>query len=310
MTIQTIFQSRLLFVSGKGGVGKTSFASALAKTSAEQGKKVLLVEIDNIHPSLTSIFGSKPQYEPSKVGKNLYIANLTWKEALEDWLIDTIKIRSIANRILSNKVAMIFLDATPGARELVILAKLHAISSQWDQIIVDLPASGHALGILRVPQTAQKLMKTGPIQDISANILEMFSLDTTQVVLVSLPEEMVINETIEFSQKISQEVPYLKNPVVILNRSSTPSFTSDEVEVVQRLQEAVKEERSKELIQAAIWEKDLERASAQAISRLQEQQGPDLISFPRLGLLGGYDGGPQKVVQQMQSALLRRSLQK
>ena len=88
MTIETIFQSRLLFVSGKGGVGKTSFASSLALAAAEKGKKVLLVEIDNIHPSTTTIFGTKPEYDPTPVSKNLFIANITWKEALESWLKD------------------------------------------------------------------------------------------------------------------------------------------------------------------------------------------------------------------------------
>ena len=153
-------------------------------------------------------------------------------------------------------------------------------------------------------------MKSGPIQHISTKILQLFAMKSTQVILVSLPEEMVINETIEFSQKISKEVPELGKPIVILNRSSTPSFSKDELLLLQHLQESAEEEQSMELVQAAIWEKDLERASAQAIARLEQQQGPGLISFPRLGLLGGYDGGPQKVVKQMQASLLRRSLKK
>ena len=124
MSVETIFQSRLLFVSGKGGVGKTSFAASLAKASSKKGKKVLLVEIDNIHPSLTSIFGVAPQYKPTQIHERLSISNLTWKSALEDWLADTVKSRTIVQMILSNRVAMIFLDATPGAREIVILAKI------------------------------------------------------------------------------------------------------------------------------------------------------------------------------------------
>ena len=86
---------------------------------------------------------------------SLYLI-LTWQNALEDWLADTVKSRTIVQMILSNRVAMIFLDATPGAREIVILAKIISLLEEWDQVIVDLPASGHALGILQAPKTAKK----------------------------------------------------------------------------------------------------------------------------------------------------------
>ena len=309
MSVETIFQSRLLFVSGKGGVGKTSFAASLAKASSKKGKKVLLVEIDNIHPSLTSIFGVAPEYEPKEVHENLSISNLTWEHALEDWLADTVKSRTIVQMILSNRVAMIFLDATPGAREIVILAKIISLLKEWDQVIVDLPASGHALGILRVPQTAKKLMKAGPVHEVANKIIHVFEKTTSRVVLVSLPEEMVVNETIEFSQKLEKEVPQLNKPIVLLNRMSIPSLHKDENILINRLRSSVEDEKSAELIDSVVWERDLEEASQRAVSRLQEMQEDTLISFQRLGLLGGYKGGSSRVVEQMESALLRMVVQ-
>ena len=309
MTIETIFQSRLLFVSGKGGVGKTSFASSLALASSDKGKKGLLVEIDNIHPSTTNIFGIKPEYNPTPISKNLSIANITWKEALKSWLTETIKSRTIVQMILGQPIAMIFLDATPGAREIVILAKLVSLLEEWDQIIVDLPASGHALGILRVPKTAQNLMKKGPINEVSKKILKIFSQDTTRVVLVSLPEEMVINETIEFANKLHQQVPEVSKPIVVLNRMSIPTLSKDENTLLDRLKEKeIAPPEANELIEAATWERDLEQASQRAAERLQATQRGKLISFQRLGILGGYDGGPQKVIQQMKAALLRMAV--
>jgi anion-transporting ArsA/GET3 family ATPase len=309
MSVETIFQSRLLFVSGKGGVGKTSFAASLAKASSKKGKKVLLVEIDNIHPSLTSIFGVAPEYEPKKVHENLSISNLTWEHALEDWLADTVKSRTVVQMILSNRVAMIFLDATPGAREIVILAKIISLLKEWDQVIVDLPASGHALGILRVPQTAKKLMKAGPVHEVANKIIHVFEKTTSRVVLVSLPEEMVVNETIEFSQKLEKEVPQLNKPIVLLNRMSIPSLHKDENALIDRLRSSVEDEKSAELIDSVVWERDLEEASQRAVHRLQEMQEDTLISFQRLGLLGGYKGGSSRVVEQMESALLRMVVQ-
>jgi anion-transporting ArsA/GET3 family ATPase len=308
MSVEAIFKSRLLFVSGKGGVGKTSFAASLAKASSKRGKRVLLVEIDNIHPSLTSVFGIAPKYKPVSVSENLSISNITWQKALEDWLTDTIKVRRIVQMILSNRVAMIFLDATPGAREIVILAKIISLLKDWDQIIVDLPASGHALGILRVPKTAKKLMKGGPVHEISKKVLRVMDQPGSCVVLVSLPEEMVVNETIEFSQKLEKEVPELGTPIVVLNRISFPSLNVDEEKLIDRLSAQEVGSEAKELIESVIWERDLESASKRAVQRLSEDCEGDLLSFQRLGLLGGYEGGSRRVVQQMEAALLRMVL--
>ena len=148
---------------------------AIAKTSAHLSKRVLLIEIDNFYPSLTAIFSKKPEYQPKMVGKNLAICNITWENALEDWLLQTIKIKRVVKMIKKNKIAMLFLDATPGAREIVILSKVVSLLDSWDQIIVDLPASGHALGVLRVPITAKKLMRSGPIHDRATQVLDKLS---------------------------------------------------------------------------------------------------------------------------------------
>ena len=180
---------------------------------------------------------------------------------------------------------------------------------EWDQVIVDLPASGHALGILRVPQTAKKLMKAGPVHEVANKIIHVFEKTTSRVVLVSLPEEMVVNETIEFSQKLEKEVPQLNKPIVLLNRMSIPSLHKDENILINRLRSSVEDEKSAELIDSVVWERDLEEASQRAVSRLQEMQEDTLISFQRLGLLGGYKGGSSRVVEQMESALLRMVVQ-
>lgn len=306
--LEGILNSRLLFVSGKGGVGKTSFAAAIAKSSASLSKRVLLVEIDNFHPSLTAIFSEKPIYKPKMVEKNLAICNITWENALEDWLLQTIKIKRIVNMIKKNKIAMLFLDATPGAREIVILSKIISLLDSWDQIVVDLPASGHALGVLRVPITAKKLMRSGPIHDRASQVLDILSKDTTKLAIVALPEEMVINETIEFLDKISNGLPFLGKPKVVLNRASIPSLSEEESELLKRLEKDADKlsEEEKELLQAGKWESALESATGEGLQRLSKACGEDIFAFSRLGKLGGFKGGPDLVVQQMQSAIFRK----
>lgn len=310
MKVRDILHSRLVFVSGKGGVGKTCVSAALGKSAAQAGKKVLLVEVDNFHASFPSIFDRKIGYEPCELEPNLYGCNITWMKALEDWLVSTVRIRTIVQLILKNRVAMLFLNATPGAREIVILSKIADLLEKYDQVIVDLPASGHALGILRVPGTAIQLMRSGPIYDRAKQILQVFSNPRAMVLLCALPEEMVVNETVEFAEKIRRDVPQFNNLGVLLNRVSVPSFNNDETQLLHRLSDTINEEvfdkEVQNVVEAAMWDQELELASSRAIERLNAELGYSVLSIPKLGLLGGFGGGTPKVVQQMTTIFSRK----
>ncbi|MEL6342272.1 MAG: ArsA-related P-loop ATPase [Myxococcota bacterium] len=306
MTLTKLLNSRLLMTTGKGGTGKTSLSAAIGTLSASRGRRTLVVEVDNFHPSLTRLFNRAPTDTPVMVSDNLGICNITWTAALEDWLEQTVRSQRISKLILSNRMATLFLDATPGAREIVILSRILELMDEWDQVIVDLPASGHALGILRVPRTARRLMRTGPVRERAEQILDVYRQDTTALAIIGLPEEMVVNETVELSEKISAQVPELQAPKIFLNRASSPSLTDDEVALLQRLEDDLPPSPAlDELLQAGRWEEELERATADALERLAQELGTAVVSFPRLGALGGFTGGPERVVQQMSAALSR-----
>lgn len=312
MTLTKLLSSRLVMVTGKGGTGKTSLSAAIGSLSAERGRRTLIVEVDNFHPSLTRLFGQPPRYEPVMVSERLGICNITWNAALMDWLEQTVKSKRVTKLILENRMATVFLDATPGAREIVILSKIHHLLESWDQVVVDMPASGHALGILRVPRTATRLMRTGPVRERAEQLLELFRQPTTCLAIIGLPEEMVVNETLELWQKLRDQVPELQAPKVFLNRSSSPSLTEDEVTLLDRLEESYAgsgDAAALELLQAGRWEEELETSTQSSMQRLEEMLGEPTVSFPRLGALGGFDGGPVKVVQQMKSALSRVAAQ-
>lgn len=312
MKVRDILHSRLVFVSGKGGVGKTCVSAALGKSAAQSGKKVLLVEVDNFHASFPSIFDCSIDYEPRELEPSLYGCNITWMKALEDWLVNTIRIRTIVQLILKNRVAMLFLNATPGAREIVILSKIADLLENYDQVIVDLPASGHALGILRVPGTAMQLMRSGPIYERAKQILQVFSNPKAMVLVCALPEEMVVNETVEFAEKIRRDVPQFQTLGVLLNRVSVPSFNQDETTLLNRLSEVTTTNTEEDecdvqnVVEAAVWEQELEHASLRAIERLNAELGYPVLNLPKLGLLGGFGGGTPKVVQQMTTIFSRK----
>jgi arsenite-transporting ATPase len=302
-------ERRLLMLTGKGGTGKTRVAAALALASGKTGHRVLVVEVDAQRSALADSFDCSLGYEPTQVAPNVWAANITFKPALKDWLDHTIRASRIVGLILENPMVQVFLDVTPGVREIVALSRVVAYLDEFDQVIVDLPASGHAVGLLKIPDTAFSLMRTGPIHERSSEILSVLRGKDTALGIVALPEEMVVNETVELYTRLGQVLPDLNVPLVFLNRCAAPTMTDDEHKLLARLS-AVDgiDTKAKELLLAGRWDAELERSTADSLGRLHSEIGVAVVPFPRLGVLGGFEGGPDKVTQQMAGALRRRML--
>jgi anion-transporting ArsA/GET3 family ATPase len=308
MSLSRLFQSKLVFVTGKGGTGKTTLAAALARVTAEKGRRTLLCEVDCIRPALTAIFGLAPTFAPQRAAPNLDLCNITWHEALELWLEEVVPAQRIVKMILGNRIAQTFLDATPGAREIMVMARVLQLSRQYDSVVVDMPASGHAAGIFQTPHVAVSLMPAGPVGQLGRDLLQLYRSPATSLVVVGLPEEMVVNETLELGERLKREVPELHAPTIVLNRSATPTLTSEERQLLLRLSEAGLGPEAGELLLAGRWEAGLEASTAEALGRLQAEVEGRVVVLPRLGALGGFEGGPERVVRQVSLALLRQEL--
>jgi arsenite/tail-anchored protein-transporting ATPase len=308
VSLRDLLHHRLLLVTGKGGTGKTSLSAAIGLRSAAEGRRTVVVELDNHAPTLPSVLGVRPSYQPQFTAPNLAVCNLTWDLALEDWLHLNVPIERVSRLILSNKIVQTFLVATPGAQETVILSKIVALLDSWDTVVVDLPASGHALSLLRVPSITLKMVRSGPIRSRALDILRNLSSSSVAAVLVALPEDMVITETLETAERLRTEVPEVRIGGIVLNRSSQPTFTSSERMLLGRLSATNGlDGAQRELLLAGRWELSLEEATREAQERLQVL-GVPIHEFPRLGALGGFAGGPERVIQQMAAAVARKSL--
>lgn len=296
-------------LTGKGGTGKTRIAAAIGLASGEQNRRVLVVEVDAQRSALAEAYGVDLSYEPQSVAPNVWAANITFQPALIDWLNHTIRASRIVGLILKNPMVQVFLDVTPGAREIVVLSRVVSYLDEFDQVIVDLPASGHAVALLKIPDTANRLMRTGPIHDRSGEIMSVLRGPETALGIVALPEEMVVNETVELYGKLEQILPDLNVPLVFLNRCAAPTMTDDEHKLLARISNhAVLTDEANELLIAGRWDAELEKATADSLGRLHSEIGVTVVPFPRLGVLGGFDGGPIRVTQQMAGALRRRML--
>lgn len=290
MDLREVLQGRLLFVTGKGGTGKTTLAAMLARRSAEAGRRVVLLEVDNQRPSLVEHFHREPGYRPVEVAPGLSIANVTWLEALAEWLGHIVPVQRLAKIILGNRMVRLFLEVTPGSREVVILDRIAEFTEHFDQVIVDLPASGHAVSFLRVPFTAVGLFPAGPLRRTLERVLEILGRPDTHVLLASLPEDMVVNETIETWQKLRATAPGLSLPVVFLNQGLPPVLEGAEEVLLERMLGALEAGRLEgsagdaagELARAGRWERARERATAEALARISAETTATPLLIPLL----------------------------
>jgi anion-transporting ArsA/GET3 family ATPase len=301
MAFVDLIYGRLLLVTGKGGTGKSSVAAALGRLAAAQGRKTLVVEIDAQNPAMKAIYGVEPNYEPLEVAPNLFVANLNWMTNLSDWVSRVLPGGRMVRMVLQNPLVQSFLEVAPGNREVVALSKIGWLVEEFDLVVVDLAASGHALAMLEVPNTMVGLFPSGPIRKEGEKALELLGQESTHLVLVALPEEMVVNETVETFEAIRSKVPQLRIDAVLLNKTSVPSLTAAESELLKALSKEVQSEAAKELLWAGRWESELEKATHSAEVRLDQELATKVISIPRLS----HEGGPRQLVQQIAAAMAR-----
>jgi anion-transporting ArsA/GET3 family ATPase len=217
--IEALEKKRLIYVTGKGGVGKSTITAALGRALAARGRRTLVIETDAFSAmgdllGLEDTSGESRSAGPRAIGENLWTENLESSECFVKALTRFVPSERIARAIVQNKVARLFFKAAPSVNEFVILDQItEEVDRQqngravYDHVIVDLPASGHAVTFLGVPQTLQGMMKVGPIakraERIAADIRDE---QKTAIVAVCLPEEMPVNETIDLSDNLEESL--------------------------------------------------------------------------------------------------------
>ena len=199
---------RLLFVTGKGGVGKTTVAAGLALMLAEQGKTVLACEID-AKGDLSAAYEIPPVgFDPVKVTSSLSVMAMDTEASLREYLRLNLKI-PIMGRIGPLAAAFDFVaTAAPGVREILTVGKIcwEVRERHYDVVVVDAPASGHIISQLAAPDAIAELVRIGPIRNQSQWMAEILNNpQATGVVVATTAEEMPIAETIELTQRLEQE---------------------------------------------------------------------------------------------------------
>ncbi len=215
---QTFKNSQLWFVTGKGGVGKTTVVAALGLLCAEKGFKTLLVETHGLNHLAKLFEVEEAGYQGKKIRKNLSLLQVTPEKALEEYLLQQVRFKFIYQSLFNNNYVRHFLDAAPGLLELLTIGKIWDLADgtassrqkshpHYDLVIVDAPSTGHALSLLTIPKVVDEAVKLGPLKKKAESILNFLQDgDRTKIWMVTLAEDMPANEAIELSKKLHEEV--------------------------------------------------------------------------------------------------------
>lgn len=203
-----LFSKQLLIVSGKGGVGKTVISSALGLIASSMGKNVLLVSMDD-QGRRAQLFGN-----PDGVGdritplrENVSAINLNPTTIVADYFQRQLRIRRLVKHIVGSKLFQSWFRVSPAIKEMICLGKVMDLTEEsswwrrtptWDLVIFDAPATGHGLGLLRLPEQAGKLLMGVMRKNALAVEALLKNRVTTGLVLVTIPEEMPVSETVHF----------------------------------------------------------------------------------------------------------------
>jgi anion-transporting ArsA/GET3 family ATPase len=209
------------------------------------------------------------------LSENLDAVNMNPRHALEEYGRMVLKVRAIYNAVFQNKLVRAFLQGTPGLEAWSMLGKafFHASPTkgepEYDLVILDAPATGHALDMLRVPVVIEQVAPPGLLRREAERALKLFR-DPAQggAVVVTLPEEMPVNETMELTDALRNEleIPVLQ---LVINRVLPELFLPEESELVRGLPEALSEESAIRGLSVAGRRRSLrETVQRQAVERL------------------------------------------
>ena len=224
--LEELFKSRLIFVTGKGGVGKSTITSAMGIFFKSAGKRPLLVEFFP-DKSIDHIFNIKADtYREIEINRDLLYFNISSADALAEYIKRQLILDVISRFVMNTKFYRYFSSTAPGLKELVSVGKLYDLEKKrddngqylYDPIIVDAPQLGKFIPFIKTPQTIMNMFRIGPVKKEAERVNNLILSNKCSVIIVSTPDEMATTEALEAKKEL-QEMGRPRIRAIVVNMS-------------------------------------------------------------------------------------------
>ncbi|CAN5512691.1 TRC40/GET3/ArsA family transport-energizing ATPase [soil metagenome] len=283
-----LLDKRLIIVTGKGGVGKSTVALAIALAASRQGKRTILCEVSS-QERLSRVFDrAEIGFAEEEMAENLWGISIDPDEAMREYVLLALKVKAMRDLLFRSRIFTYLAAATPGLRELVTIGKIWELTlderrlsgtEPYDLVVVDAPATGHGVGFLQTPRTFANIARVGPMA-AQARTLDKALRDKrrTGVAIVALPEEMPVNETASLENDLRDDVG-VSVDAVYLNALYPERFSAAEG---KRLANCLEETQgpARGAILAALGQRKRSIEQRRQLARLEELTRAPVTSLP------------------------------
>lgn len=288
--IPELLDKRLVIVTGKGGVGKTTVAVALGMRAASEGRRTIVCEVAAQEHASRMFEHAAVGFHEVEMEENLWSISIDPDESMREYVLLQLKVRAMRDMLFRSRIFNYLAAATPGLKELVTIGKIWELAQldrkvksgrKYDLVIVDAPATGHGVGFLQTPRTFAAIARVGPIHS-QAQTLDRFITDHdhTGTAIVALPEEMPVNESAALERELRDEVGVAVDRVY-LNGLYPERFSRPEADRLAALAER-EEGAARAAARAAVSEHERARSQRAQLARLRRRVQAPVKTLPFL----------------------------